>query len=104
VIQVTTEQRECPWCHAAAGFRDLTSRESMRVMGLTLAQGTVYGALRALKGDIDYFLGLVTSGSEVCCRACNRVVRVCPKCDGVSRWINADIQACKVEGCEQVFV
>jgi hypothetical protein len=101
-MRVATEQRECPWCHRKAGYRHLTSRESMRVIGLSLLQGTYLGALRALKRDFSYFEGLVTSGSEVCCQACNRVVRVCPRCRAVSEWINADVQTCKA--CEQVFV
>lgn len=105
---MTAEQRECPWCHTNAGFRDLTGRESMRLMALNLAQGAYFGALRAWKalrdGDISYFEGLATPGSEVCCRACNRVVRVCPRCGGVSEWVSADVQICRTEGCDQVFV
>jgi hypothetical protein len=96
------EQQECPWCHRKAGYRNLTGRESMRVIGKSLLQGTYLGVLRTMKRDFTYFEGLVTSGSEVCCRACNHMVRVCPKCSTVSQWINADVQTC--DNCEQVFV
>jgi hypothetical protein len=102
VIWVTTEQRDCPWCHSRAGYRDLTGRESMRVIGLTLLQGTYLGALHAWERDFSYFRGLLTSGSELCCQACDRVVRVCPNCDAVSKWIDADVQTCGT--CEKVFV
>jgi hypothetical protein len=74
----------------------------MRVIGLSLIEGAYFGALHAFQKDFSYFRGLVTTGSEVCCRACNRIVRVCPRCDAVSQWINADIQTC--QACEQVFV
>jgi hypothetical protein len=99
---MAAEMSPCPWCSQPADYRDLTGRESVSLMTLTLFQGAALGVYHAYRRDLGYFRGLLTSGAERCCRACRRVVRVCPKCDAVSRWIDADVQHCST--CGTVFV
>ena len=104
---MTTHQQACPWCSKSSGYRELRSRESMRVLTRTFVEGTYLGAVHALglllkrQDDLDYFLNLKTSGKELCCQACGRVVRECRRCRAVSKWINSDAHKCK---CGTVFV
>jgi hypothetical protein len=111
VASVRTQQQACPWCSKTSGYRELTSRESMRVISWTLVQGAYLGALHAgglllnredAGRHFGYFRGLLTSGSELCCQACDHIVRVCPRCDAVSKWINSDVETCRI--CGEVFV
>jgi hypothetical protein len=82
----------------------------MRVLTQILVEGTFLGAVHAIglfrnqegRQDLDYFRGLLRSGSELCCQACDHVVRVCPRCDAVSRWTDSDVHKC--EACGTVFV
>ena len=104
-----TQRQVCPWCLTSSGYRTLTSRESTRVLSRILVQGTYLGAVHAVglllfrnREDLDYFRGLLGSGSELCCQACNHVVRVCPRCDAVSKWIDSDVYKC--EACSTAFV
>jgi Pyruvate/2-oxoacid:ferredoxin oxidoreductase delta subunit len=89
----------CPYCFEVAGYRELTGRESIRVMSLFAIQGTALGIYHALRRDLSYFQA--PTGAEQSCRACDQVVRVCPHCDAVSRWISADVLTCR--GCGLLF-
>jgi hypothetical protein len=90
----------CPWCDKTSGYRQLTSQESRRLMSTFLVQGTALGVIKTLGGLTDparvlsYFRGLQTAGSELCCVACDRIVRVCPQCDTITRFVSAEVQTC----------
>ena len=112
VTSVRTENQACPRCTKSSGYRELTSRESMRVLTRTFLEGIYLGGFHAFglllnstqqgRQDLDYFRGLLTSGQEICCLACGGVVRLCPGCRAVSEWINSDVHKC--EACGTVFV
>jgi hypothetical protein len=83
----------------------------MRVITRTFFEGIYLGGVHALgllrnsaegRQDLDYFRGLLTSGREFPCQPCGKVVRVCPRCQAETKWINSDLQKC--DSCEMVFV
>ena len=94
--------QSCPWCRGTAGYRDLTAAESGRLLPRLLVQSLVLGASDALRRPHLWASALVgASGAEVACRDCARVVRVCPRCDTVTRWLSAALETCA--RCGTVF-
>ena len=101
MIRPGVDGQPCPWCEASTGYRDLTLHESRLLTAKILVQGAFFGAFNAATGRWGRFRGVLTSGGEFCCRSCNRVIRACPACDTVRRWVNADVVRCLA--CRQLY-
>ena len=99
---MTLEDRPCPWRGCTVGYRDLTRAESRKLLPQIVWQSIVSGAYNAVLHPQTYIEALQTHGSEMCCRCCNNVVRICPNCDNFTRWINASMLTCR--SCETVFM
>jgi len=90
------DDKTCPWCGRVAGYRDLTSAESSRLERRIFWQSLVLSAADAVRHPIGYVPALVgAKGRERRCRGCEELVRICPKCDKVHRWLNAGLLTCE---------
>lgn len=96
----------CPWaptCTSTAGYRSLTTAEDLRHTPIAVAHTFVSG-LYNLRHPKVYLDALMTPTRDLRCVGCGRLVRVCPKCDSVYRWINGGMMTCEREGCGTSFM
>jgi uncharacterized Zn-finger protein len=95
----------CPWtnCAGTAGYRRLTGTEEFKRTHIVLAHTFVSGFYNLRRPRV-YVEALLTPTKDLRCVSCDNLVRVCPKCDAVYRWINGGMMTCEREGCGTSFM
>jgi hypothetical protein len=90
----------CPWCYKTWGFRNLSDVESLRLARRIFWQSAAVAFIRPRPpGQASALVG--AKGTELACRNCDGLVRVCPNCDKAHRWLNAQLLEC---GCRYSFL
>lgn len=97
-----SSQQECPWCASTAGYRDLTNTEDWKHAPIAAAHALVSSLYNLPRHPKRYFDALLTPTKDLRCSGCDKLVRICPKCDAVYRWINGGMMTC--ETCETSFI
>jgi len=85
-----------------AGYRTLSQAESSRLARRIFWQSFVLSATDIVRHPLAFVPALVgAKGREMCCEYCERLVRICPGCDGAHRWLHAGLLACE---CGMTFL
>lgn len=92
--------KQCPWCESTLGYRNLTTVEDLKHAPRAFAHALVSSFYYWRCPEI-FLTALLNSTEDVRCLKCNKLVRICPNCDKVYRWVNGAMLTCT---CDISFI